>query len=80
MSEEQISISFQDLAAIINIIDVASKRGAFEGKDLSAVGQVRDRIQAFLVSHAEQAQESSEISEENLSSDPEDGNPPPDKE
>jgi len=80
MSEEQITISFQDLAAIINIIDVASKRGAFEGKDLSAVGQVRDRIQEFLVSHAEQTQESSEISEENLSSDPEDSSTPPDKE
>lgn len=80
MSEKQISISFQDLAIAINIIDVASKRGAFEGKDLSTVGQVRDRIQAFLVANAERSQESSEISEENLSPDPEDGNSQPDKE
>jgi hypothetical protein len=66
--EEEITISFQDLATVINIIDVASKRGCFEGKDLSAVGQVRDRIQAFLVANAEQTQEISEDS------------PPPDPE
>lgn len=66
--EEKITISFQDLANVINIIDVASKRGCFEGKDLSAVGQVRDRIQAFLVANAEQTQE---ISEDSTPSDPE---------
>ena len=76
-NSEEPTISFQDLAVVINIIDKASKCGAFEGTDLSIVGQVRDRIQAFLVSHAEQTQESSE---ENLSYDPEDGNSPPDKE
>lgn len=66
--EKEITISFQDLATVINIIDVASKRGCFEGKDLSAVGQVRDRIQAFLVANAEQTQE---ISEDSTPSDPE---------
>jgi hypothetical protein len=66
--EQEITISFQDLATVINIIDVASKRGCFEGKDLSAVGQVRDRIQAFLVANAEQTQE---ISEDSTPSDPE---------
>jgi hypothetical protein len=66
--EQEITISFQDLATVINIIDVASKRGCFEGKDLSAVGQVRDRIQAFLVANAEQTQE---ISEDSPPSDPE---------
>ena len=54
MEKENISISLQDLALAVNIIDIASKRGAFEGKDLSAVGQVRDNIHAFLVANAEQ--------------------------
>ena len=71
MEKENISISLQDLALAVNIIDIASKRGAFEGKDLSAVGQVRDNIHAFLVANAEQPQESSEISEDSTPSDPE---------
>tara|TARA_R110000823_G_scaffold310460_1_gene435385 strand:+ start:484 stop:720 length:237 start_codon:yes stop_codon:yes gene_type:complete len=71
MEKENISISIQDLALVVNIIDVASKRGAFEGKDLSAVGQVRDNIHAFLVDNAERSQESSEISEDSTPSDPE---------
>lgn len=72
MEKENISISLQDLALAVNIIDVASKRGAFEGKDLSTVGHVRDNIHAFLVDNAERSQESSEISEDSTPSDPED--------
>lgn len=78
MEKENISISLQDLALAVNIIDLASKRGAFEGKDLSTVGQVRDNIHAFLVDNTEQPQESSEISEDSTPSDPEES--PPDTE
>ena len=76
--EQEITISLQDLALAVNIIDVASKRGAFEGKDLSTVGQVRDNIHAFLVANAERSQENSEISEDSTPSDPEES--PPDTE
>ena len=79
-NSEEPTISFQDLAVVISIIDYASKCGAFEGKDLSTIGQVRDRIQALLVFHTKENQEKLEISEENLSSDPEDSSTPPDKE
>jgi len=79
MEKENISISLKDLTLAVNdlalavsIIDVASKRGAFEGKDLSTVGHVRDNIHAFLVDNAERSQESSEISEDSTPSDPED--------
>jgi len=43
-AEEQapIQLGLNDLAAVIQIIDVCSKRGAFEGPELASVGQVRD--------------------------------------
>ena len=46
-----------DLAAVIQIIDVCSKRGAFEGPELESVGQVRGRIAAFVQANAPQKPE-----------------------
>lgn len=44
----QSQISIADLENVIQIIDVASTRGAFKGNELSAVGGVRDKIEAFI--------------------------------
>jgi hypothetical protein len=49
MSEEP-TISYQDLFQAVNIIDLAAKRGAFHGKELSVIGSLRDRIEEFLSS------------------------------
>lgn len=43
-----VGLSINDLVAVVRIIDVCSKRGAFEGGELTQVGMVRDRIAAFL--------------------------------
>ena len=37
-----------DLENVIRIIDAAARRGAFQGSELSGVGQVRDRIESFV--------------------------------
>ena len=61
MSEAQESkadISLQDVAAAVRIIDVASERGTFKGAELSSVGQIRDRFQAFVDFHAPKEDES----------------------
>ena len=43
-------LSITDLANLRAIVDLASKRGAFSGAELSAVGQVFDRLNTFLTS------------------------------
>ena len=48
---EPIQLGLNDLQACIQIIDVASTRGAFRGEELTAVGGARDRINAFLESN-----------------------------
>lgn len=53
MAEENKSnISLQDIAACVHIIDIVTKRGAFEGSELGDVGTVRNRLAAFLDSNA----------------------------
>ena len=45
-------LSIQDLATVVQIIDICSKRGGFEGPELEAVGGLRNRVVAFVNSVA----------------------------
>ena len=58
-------ISLNDLAAAVQIIDVCSKRGAFEGTELESVGAVRGRIAAFVQANTPAQEETTEEGEAN---------------
>lgn len=42
------SITLEDLANVLRIINIASERGAFKAAELSTIGVVYDRIAKFL--------------------------------
>ncbi len=63
MSEE-VQLSLQDVAACVHIIDIVSKRGAFEGAELGDVGAVRNKLAAFI-----EANKPAEAEEDNAESD-----------
>lgn len=46
--EQQVQLSLQDIATMVQIIDICSKRGGFEGPELEAVGGLRNRVVRFL--------------------------------
>ena len=46
--EDRPQLSLQDLATVVQIIDICSKRGGFEGPELEAVGGLRNRVVAFV--------------------------------
>lgn len=48
------SISLQDLQVLLQIVDLASSRGAFRGPELTQVGAIFDKLNAFLTFIAEQ--------------------------
>lgn len=50
-------LNINDLAAVVQIIDVVTARGAFRGDELSQVGALRDKYAAFIKA----AQESHEV-------------------
>ena len=41
-------ITLGDMATMVQIVDLCSKRGAFEGPELETVGGLRSRIVAFV--------------------------------
>ena len=46
--QEPVNISVADLQALVNLIDVASSRGAFRGAELTAVGTLYTKLATFL--------------------------------
>ena len=54
-NEPQVSLA--DFSATLQVIDACTQRGAFRGEELSSVGQLRDRISAFVQHHAPSKEE-----------------------
>jgi len=58
MSEEEVQevqapqLSLGDIEGCVKIIDIVTKRGAFEGSELADVGSVRNRLALFLQAQA----------------------------
>lgn len=52
MEEENtvVELNLNDIASAVQIIDVVTKRGAFEGTELEAVGILRNRFAKFVES------------------------------
>ena len=53
---ENTQITIADLDMIKNIIDLASTRGAFRAAEMKQVGEVYDKLTAFLAAVVAQAQ------------------------
>jgi hypothetical protein len=54
------SISLQDLQVLLQIVDLASSRGAFRGPELTQVGAIFDKLNAFLTFISQQQREKAE--------------------
>ena len=49
---ENPGLSLNDITACVTIIDIVTKRGAFEGPELAEVGTLRNRLDSFLTAAA----------------------------
>lgn len=45
------NITLQDMVTMVNIIDVCSERGAYKGNELAVIGQLREKLAAFVKQH-----------------------------
>lgn len=41
-------LTLQDMASMVKVIDVCSRRGAFEGSELTSVGALREKLVQFI--------------------------------
>ena len=57
MSEqEKVQLSLQDIATVVQMIDVVSRRGAYAGNELAGIGMLRNKMEMFLQQNAPQGQ------------------------
>lgn len=56
--EQKVTIQLGDLSTILQLIDVVSTRGGFQGNELAGVGMLRNKIETFLRQNAPQQDES----------------------
>ena len=47
-TKEAPQLSLQDIATSVQVVDICSRRGAFEGVELETVGALRTRLVTFL--------------------------------
>jgi len=52
--EQKVVINLNDLSTVLQLIDIVSQRGGFQGNELAGVGMLRNKIEAFLRQNAPQ--------------------------
>jgi len=57
---EPVQLTLQDLQGLANVVDLACRRGAFQGADMQAVGSVFNKLTGFLAYVAKSQEEASE--------------------
>jgi len=55
--EQQVTITLGDLSTVLQLIDVVSTRGGFQGNEMAGVGMLRNKIEAYLRQNAPQQDE-----------------------
>lgn len=50
--QEPVQISLQDIATLVQMVDVVSRRGAFEGTEMAGIGILRNKLEMFLRQNA----------------------------
>lgn len=48
-------INLNDVAMVVNIIDICSQRGAFKGNELAVIGQLREKFAQAVEANKEEA-------------------------
>lgn len=54
--QEPVNITLQDIATVVQLIDVVSRRGGIEGRELAGVGTLRNKLEMFLQQNAPQGE------------------------
>lgn len=55
--QEPVNLSLQDIATVVQLIDVVSRRGGIEGRELAGIGMLRNKFEMFLQQNAPQGEQ-----------------------
>lgn len=55
--EKEVVINIGDLSTLMQVIDVVSTRGGFQGQELAGIGMLRNKLEAYLRQNTPQQQQ-----------------------
>ena len=55
--QQEVKITLNDLSTVLQLIDIVSQRGGFQGNELAGVCMLRNKIEAFLRQNAPQQEQ-----------------------
>lgn len=55
--QEAVQLSLQDIATVVQMVDVVSRRGGFEGNEMAGVGMLRNKLELFLRQNAPEGEQ-----------------------
>ena len=67
------NLNINDLATMANVIDLATQRGAFRANELKPVGELYEKINAFVKAAQEQAKKDEEAAAKASANDQKEG-------
>jgi|TARA_R110001592_G_scaffold52206_5_gene159960 hypothetical protein len=50
--QEPVNLSLQDIATVVQMIDVVSRRGGIAGNEMAGIGMLRNKFEMFLQQNA----------------------------
>jgi len=53
---EPIVLTIGDVATVVQLIDVVTRRGGFQGNELASIGMLRNKLEAYVNQEAPQEQ------------------------
>ena len=69
--EQEVGLSYGDITACVQIIDVTAQRGAINGEELIQVGTIRERLVGFLRSQQEKGEDVGQLPSSGFNPQPE---------
>jgi hypothetical protein len=63
--QEKVAITINDVATMLQVIDVVSRRGAFQGNEMEGVGSLRTKMEKFLQQNAPAGSEAAQAAAAN---------------
>lgn len=52
--QETVTLTIGDVATVVQVIDVVTRRGGFQGNELASVGMLRNKLEAYVNQNAPQ--------------------------
>jgi len=57
MQQQEVTVTINDIATMVQLIDVVTRRGGLQGNEIASVGMLRNKLEAYVQQNSPQQQQ-----------------------